>query len=120
MEDNPLRPTDIQAGVLNCFDSQFRCHGCSICISDDLTAAQIHHGSQAGPPLFLYMDIGNIRAPFLVDGFYFEVTLQDIFLIIRDSPMIGMMVVSLYYNRASLLWSSTKLDNLITPPPIFF
>ncbi len=52
VENDPSGLPDVQTGVLNSFCRQFRCHGCSIRISDDLTAAQVHYWSQTGPALF--------------------------------------------------------------------
>jgi hypothetical protein len=58
------------------------------------------------------MDVGNICAPFLVDGFRFKITFQDIHFIIWDTAMIGMMVVLLYYHRAQFLLCHMPLDPL--------
>ena len=46
------------------------------------------------------MDVSNVRTSFLVDGLRFKITLQNIYLIIRDTAMIGTVVVLPYYNRA--------------------
>ncbi len=110
MENDPSGLPDVQTGVLNSFYRQFRCHRCSICISDNLTAAQVHYGSQIGSSLFLYMDIGNIGTPFLVDGFRFEIMFQNIFFIIWNGSVTGMMVVFLYYNRAQSLLCHMPLN----------
>lgn len=87
MQNDPLCVSDVQTGILYSFYRQFRRHGRAIRISDYFSAAQVHDRSQISPSFFLYMDIGNIRTPLLVDGFCFEITLQDIFLIIRNTSM---------------------------------
>lgn len=56
------------------------------------------------------MDAGNIRTLFLVDGFCFEITIQDIFLIIGDSSMIRMVIVFLHYYRAQPLFGHVTLN----------
>ena len=91
-EGSPLSPWHSDRRFYS-FYRQFCCHGCSIRVSDDLTAAQVHYGSQIGPSLFLYMDIGYIRTPFLVDGFRPEITFQKVFFIIWNGSVIGIMVV---------------------------
>jgi len=110
VENAPLCLPDIQAGILYSFNRQFCGHGCSIGIPNDFMAAQVHYQSQIGPSLFLYMDIGNISTPFLVDSFRFEITLQNVFLIIGNGSMIGMMVVFLYYDRAQPLLCHMSLN----------
>ena len=44
------------------------------------------------------MDIGNISTPFLVDGFRLKITLQNVFLIIGNGSVIGMIIVFFYYD----------------------
>ena len=68
-------------------------------MTDDLSAAQIHDRSQIRPSFLLHIDTSNICALLLVDGFRPKITPQDIFLIIRDTAMIGMVVVFLYHDR---------------------
>lgn len=93
VEKDPLCVSDIQAGILYRFCCQFCCHGCAIGISDNLAAAQIHHGGQISPPLFQHMNVGNISTPFLIDGSCREITFQDICFIIRDGSMVCMVVI---------------------------
>ena len=57
------------AGILYRLNCQLHRHGYAIGIPDNLAAAQVHHGSQISPSLFLHMDVGNISTPFLMDGF---------------------------------------------------
>ena len=57
------------------------------------------------------MDIGNIGTPFLVDGFRLEITLQNVFLIIGNGSVIGMVVVFLYYNRTQSLICHMPLNS---------
>ena len=68
--------------------------------------------SQIGPSFFLYMDVSDIRTPFLVDGLRPKITPQDIFLILRDAAMVGMMIVFLYYDRAQSLLCHMPLHPL--------
>ncbi len=74
MQDDSFCIPDVQAGILYRFHCQFRCHRCAIGIADDFTAAQIHDRRQISPSFFLHMDVGNICAPFLVDGFCSKIT----------------------------------------------
>lgn len=93
MENEPLCIPDIQTGILYRLYSQLRRHRRAIGIPDDLAAAQIHHGGQVGPSFFLYMDVSNVRTPFLINGFGFKLTFQNIVFIIRNSSMVGMVVI---------------------------
>ena len=77
MQNDSFCIPDVQAGILYRFHCQFRCHRCAIGIADDFTAAQIHDRRQISPSFFLHMDVGNICAPFLVDGFRSKITFQD-------------------------------------------
>lgn len=56
------------------------------------------------------MDIGDIGTPFLVDGLRFEIPFQNVFLIIRDASVIGMIVVLLYHNRVQSLLCHMALN----------
>ena len=47
---------------------------------------------------------------FLVDGFRLEITFQNIFFIIWNGSVTGMMVVFLYYNRAQSLLCHMPLN----------
>ena len=58
------------------------------------------------------MDIGDIRTPFLIDGFCFKITSQDIYLIIRDSPMVCIVVILFYHYRPQPLFCHMPLDTL--------
>ena len=58
------------------------------------------------------MDVSDIRTPFLVDGLRPKITPQDIFLILRDAAMVGMMIVFLYYDRAQSLLCHMPLHPL--------
>ena len=109
MKDDPLGIPDIQACVFCRFNRQFRRHRCAIGIPDNLSAAQIHDRSQIGPSFFLYMDVSDIRTPFLVNGFRPKITPQNIFLILRDAAMAGMMIVLFYYNRAENTTDTTQV-----------
>ncbi len=114
VQNDPFCIPDVQARILYRFHCQFRCHRCAIGIADDFTAAQIHDRRQISPSFFLHMDVGNICAPFLIDGFRSKITFQDIHFIIWDTAMIGMVVVLLYYHRAQSLLCHMPLDPLDT------
>ena len=58
------------------------------------------------------MDVSDIRTPFLVNGFRPKITPQNIFLILRDAAMVGMMIVLLYYDRAQSLLCHMPLHPL--------
>ena len=98
-QNNPLCIPDIQVGILYRLYCKISCHGRAISISDNLAAAQIHYGSQICPSFFRHMDIIDIRTPFLIDGFRFKVSFQDIYFIIWDSSMVGMVIIPFYYYR---------------------
>ncbi len=112
MQNDSFCIPNVQAGILYRFHCQFRRHRCAIGITDDFTATQIHDRHQISPSFFLHMDVGNICAPFLVDGFRSKITFQDIHFIIWDTAMIGMVVVFLYYHRAQSLLCHMPLDPL--------
>ena len=114
MKDEPLCIPDIQARIFYRFHRQFRRHGCSIGIPYNFSAAQIHNRSQIGPSFFLYMDVSDIRTPFLVDRVRPKITSQNIFLIIRNAAMVGMMIVFLYYDGAQPLLRHMSLHPLNT------
>ena len=99
VQNDPFCIPDVQTRILYRFRCQFRCYRCAIGIADDFTAAQIHDRRQISPSFFLHMDVGNICAPFLIDGFCSKITFQDIHLIIWDTAMIGMVVVLLHYQQ---------------------
>ncbi len=109
MKDDPLGIPDIWARVLCCFNRQFRRHRCATGIPDNLSAALIHDRSRTGPSFFLYMDVSDIRTPFLVNGLRPKITPQNIFLILRDAAMAGMMIVLFYYNRAENTTDTTQV-----------
>ena len=109
VKDDPLGIPDIWARVLCRFNRQFRRHRCAAGIPDNLSAAQIHDRSRTGPSFFLYMDVSDIRTPFLVNGFRPKITPQNIFLILRDAAMAGMMIVLFYYNRAENTTDTTQV-----------
>ena len=65
---------------------------------------------KAGYPLFA---VGDSRFTlFLVDGLRSKITSQNIFLIIRDASMIGMVVVFLHYDGAQSLFCHMPLHPL--------
>ena len=70
--------------------------------------------SQIGPSFFLYMDVSDIRTPFLVDRVRPKITSKNIFLIIRNAAMVGMMIVFLYYDGAQPLLRHMSLHPLNT------
>ena len=49
------------------------------------------------------MDVSDIRTPLLIDSIRFKITPPDIFLVIRDTAVVGMMIVLLYYDGAQSL-----------------
>lgn len=55
-----------------------------------------------------------VGMPFLVDGFRLEITLHNIFFIIKNGSVIGMMVVFFYYNRAQPLLCHMPLNPFYT------
>ena len=93
VKNNSLCIFDIQAGTLYRLNCQLRRHGYAIGIPDNLAAAQVHHGSQISPSLFLHMDVGNISTPFLMDGFCLKITFQEIYFIIWDGSVVCMVVI---------------------------